>query len=691
MKFSEFARRRSSLVIGLVLGLVTFALYLPIVRDDFVYYDDQGYLLYNTHVNKGLSWPDIVWAFKSGEQANWHPLTWISHMVDCQFFGLNPAGHHFTNVLFQTVNTLLVFFLLKQMTGKIWPSAFVAAFFGWHPLHVESVAWASERKDVLSAFFWLLTMMAYVKYVKKPRVDFYLLALVLFACALMSKPMAVTLPFALLLLDFWPLNRLAPAGTSTSQNAGADIPVEKCRSSWPRGVFLVFEKLPFFALTAADCLVTYLVQNHGKAVLSISALPFSYRLANALWSYLRYVSNTFCPSGLAIIYPYKAHLPVALVGSSIVLLVVWSVLFLWWRKKFPYLLTGWFWFLGTLIPTIGLVQVGAQAMADRYMYIPSIGLFILIVWSANDLIHFHPSSRKSVLFIGTVALAACVAATSMQISYWRNTITLFAHAIEVTGDNPVAYYNLGAGYESDGDLASALALYEKSVELSPNYLPSQFGLGRLRLENGNYQEAESHFDSARQMAGWDAQSEFDLALALVKAGRSTEDLGRLRMLVQNDPNDPKNHFHLGFILQKATNTDEAILEFSNALQLQPDYSDARYGLADALITTGRTNEALAQYRAEVKLHSNDPEAHYNLGLALLDNHQFADAEKEFTVELQLSPAELRAHYRLAQALADEGKFTDAVTQYHETLRILPNFPDAKRELNALLAAHPGLK
>ena len=691
MKFSEFARRRSSLIICLVLGLVTFALYLPIVRNDFVYYDDQGYITDNPHVSKGLSWPNIAWAFKSGEQANWHPLTWISHMADCQFFGLNPAGHHFTNVLFQTVNTLLVFFLLKQMTGKIWPSAFVAAFFGWHPLHVESVAWASERKDVLSAFFWLLTMMAYVRYVKKPRVDIYLLALVLFACALMSKPMAVTLPFALLLLDFWPLNRFVPAGTSTNQNAGADVPVEKRSSPWLRGVFLVFEKLPFFALTAADCLITYLVQNHGNAVLPMTALPFSYRLANALWSYLRYVSSTFYPSGLAIIYPYKAHLPVALVGSSIVLLVVWSVLFLCWRKKFPWLLTGWFWFLGTLIPAIGLVQVGAQSMADRYMYIPSIGLFILIIWSANDLIHFHPSSRKFVLFIGTVALAACVAATSLQISYWRNTITLFAHAIEVTGDNPVAYCCLGAGYEDNGDQATALALYQKSVEIEPNYLPAQFRFGLSLLKNGNYQAAETHFDSARKMAGWNPQMEFNVAVALVKAGRSTEGLGDLRTLVQNEPNDPQNHYYLGFALEKATNTSEAILEFSNALQLQPGYSEARYGLADALITAGRTNEALAQYRTEVKLHSNDPEAHYNLGLTLLDNHQFADAEKEFTVELQLSHAELRAHYRLAQALAGEGKFADAVSQYHETLRILPDFPDAEKELNALLAAHPELK
>jgi tetratricopeptide (TPR) repeat protein len=687
MKVFEFARRRPSLAIGLILGLVTFALYLPIVRNSFVIYDDQAYITNNAHVIKGLCWSNIVWAFTANEQGNWHPLTWISHMADCQFFGLNPAGHHLTNALFHTANTLLVFFLVKQMTREIWASAFMAAFFGWHPLHVESVAWAAERKDVLCAFFWLLTMMVYVKYVRKPSIATYLMALALFACALMSKPMAVTLPFALLLLDFWPLNRLAPAGQK------ADIHLsDQTRGGPPRtGLFLVVEKLPFFALTLADSYLTFLAQKNSGAVLSASILPFSYRLANALWSYLRYVSSSLCPTGLSIIYPYRIHLPVGLVTVSIMLLVIWSFLFLLWRKKFPYLLVGWFWFLGTLVPTVGLVQVGAQSMADRYMYIPSIGLLMIVVWSLKDLIHFYPGSRNYCVGIGAAALAACLVATSVQIQYWCNTVTLFTHAIKVTGDNSVAYFCLGLAYEKADDLPDALVLYKKSVDIEPGYYPSQFALARTLLANGDYQSAEPHFDSAKAMKSRDPELELVWGMTLLKAERNMEGMNHLRTAVQMKPDSPQNHYYLGFAMQKLTNTEGAILEFSNALRLQPDYSDARYGLAAALTTAGRTNEALAQYRAEENLHPNDPESHYNLGLAFMDNQEFAEAEKEFVLELQLSPAELKAHYRLAQAFAGEHQFTEAAAQYDEALRILPDFPDAKKELDALLAEHPGLK
>jgi tetratricopeptide (TPR) repeat protein len=694
MKVIESGRRRPALVISLALGLVTFLLYLPIVRNGFVHYDDEGYITDNAHVSQGLSWPGVVWAFKSNEQSNWHPLTWISHMADCQMFGLNPAGHHFINVLFHTANTLLVFFLMRQMTRENLASALVAAFFGWHPLHVESVAWAAERKDVLSAFFWLLTMMVYVRYVRRPAAATYLLALVLFAAALMAKPMAVTLPFVLLLMDYWPLNRLTPAvpagGTESSNQSPSDY--------WRTGAFLVLEKLPFFALTLADSYLTFLAQKNGGSVLSISALPFSYRFVNALWSYLRYVSNTFYPNGLSIIYPYKANLPVGLVTVSILLLVIWSVLFVLWRKKSPYLLVGWLWFLGTLIPTIGFIQVGAQSMADRYMYIPSIGLFIIVVWGARDLMQVNPGLRKIFLVAGTAALALCLVATSWQITYWRNTATIFVHAINVTGDNPVAYFTLGTEYERAGDRNDALTLYKKSVETGPNYYPAEFNLGRMLLENGDDQAARSHFKYAKGLNGGDPLLEFNWGLLLLKAGRNEEGSNHLQTAVQMlrtasqvDPGSSEYHFYLAGALQKLARTPEAIQEYSNVLRLDPDYPEARYGLAAALITAGRTNEAIGQYRNEVTLHVNDPEAHYNLGLALLENQQFGDAEKEFAIELQQSPAELKAHYRLAQARAGEHQYAAAAAQYREALQILPDFADAKKELAALLAAHPELK
>jgi tetratricopeptide (TPR) repeat protein len=689
----ESARNHSALVIGLILGLATLGLYAPLLHHDFIDYDDNGYITDNPMVTRGVSWPGIVWAFSSFEQGNWHPLTWISHMLDCQLYGLNPAGHHLTNALLHTANTLLVFFLLRQMTGKIWPSAFVAALFGWHPLHVESVAWASERKDVLCAFFWLLTMMAYVSYSKKPRPGMYLLALLSLACSLMSKPMAVTLPCVLLLLDFWPLKRWSPS-TGISLPDPAFVPTPALTNPanwWRRGVFLIMEKSPFFLLCLVDCWVTFVAQKNVGAVLSVSALPFSYRLANALWSYLRYISKTLCPTGLSLVYPYKAHLPLALVGVSIGLLVIWSALFWKWRRRFPYLLTGWFWFLGTLVPTIGLIQVGAQSMADRYMYIPSIGLFVLIVWGMNDLMHVYPRWQTSLRTAGIAALAACLVATSLQIRYWQNTLRLFTHTVEVTGDNGVAYYCLGLVLENNGNYAAALDLYQRSVAAAPDYYPAQFGLGSMLMEKGDFSNARPHLDSAEKLDQHDPKLEFDLGMILLKAEKNRESIDHLRSAVAWAAGNPKYHAGLGLALQKLTNTSEAIEQFSNALALQPDYSDARYGLASVLTATGRTNEAIAQYEVEVRQHGNNPEALYNLGLALLENHQFAAAQAEFERELQLGPKDIRAHYRLAQALAGQGQFANAVAQYHGVLQSLPNFADAKQELATLLAAHPELK
>jgi tetratricopeptide (TPR) repeat protein len=681
MKVIESARQRPSLLLGLILCLVTLALYAPMLQNDFINFDDEGYITDNPWVTKGLTGPGILWAFHSFEQGNWHPLTWISHMIDCQLFGLHPAGHHLVNALYHTANTLLVFLLLRQMTGKIWPSAFVAALFGWHPLHVESVAWASERKDVLCAFFWLLTMMAYVSYVRRPRPTIYLLALVLFACSLMAKPMAVTLPFVLLLMDFWPLKRWEPGQVNGLPDG----------MWWKRSIQLAVEKLPFLFLCLSDCWITFVAQKKVGAVLSVAALPFSYRLGNALWSYLRYVSNIVCPAGLSIIYPYKAHLPVVLVTISIALLIVWSGLFLLWRQRFPYLLAGWFWFLGTLVPTIGLVQVGAQAMADRYMYIPSIGLFILIVWGMADLMQHYPRWQNGVRFLGAAALALCLVTTSLQIRYWRSSIALFSHAVEVTGDNGVAYYCLGLSCEQHGDHDAALTLYEKAVAAAPDYYPSQYGLGNMLLGNGDFTNAEAHLDLAERMDQRDPKLEFNLGMILLNAGKDAEGLSHLQTATRLAAENPRYHAFFAFALLKETNTDGAIEQFNRALALQPDYPYARYGLASVLAAVGRTNDAIEQYQTEVKQHENDPETHYNLGLALQDYRQLNLAEAEFQRQLQIAPKDFRANYRLGQVFAAEGRFAEAIAQYRTALKILPDFADAQKEMGAILSSHPDLK
>ena len=389
--------KKKSLLICLLLALVTLAVYWPVTSHQFIIFDDDDYITDNSHVTAGLTWPGIVWAFKTDHAANWHPLTWISHMADCQIYGVKPGGQHLTNVLFHIANTLLLFFLLKQTTGALWRSAFVAAFFAWHPLHVESVAWAAERKDVLSTFFWLLTLMAYARFVTLSKVQsqkskvFYILALLLFACGLMSKPMVVTLPFVLLLLDFWPLER---------------FPLSAFR--FPLFFRLVIEKIPFFALSFAGSLVTYLVQKTNGAVSGVSIFS---RAESVLLTYARYISKTFWPADLSIVYPYRYSWPAIFVIGTALLLVIWSALFIYRAKKNPYLVVGWFWFFGTLVPTIGVVQVGAQSMADRYMYIPSIGLFIIVVWGANDLFNnLWPEKRKFLPLLGGAAMISAVPA-----------------------------------------------------------------------------------------------------------------------------------------------------------------------------------------------------------------------------------------------------------------------------------------
>jgi hypothetical protein len=544
MSAAHFTRKQLTAVICLALAVGTLLVYLPMLGHGFVNYDDPDYITNNPHVKAGLTWPGIVWAFQSSDASNWHPLTWISHMVDCQLFSLNPAGHHLTNLLFHTTNVLLLFLLLNQLTGALWRSAFVAALFAWHPLHVESVAWASERKDVLSAFFWMLTLLAYTRYAEKLKVHppssdsgatrspkskvFYFLALFLFACGLMSKPMVVTLPFVLLLLDFWPLQRFT---------------IYDLRFTITR---LIGEKIPFFALTIASCIITRLVQ--GGALWSTASLHFSFRLANALMSYVRYISKMFWPTDLALIYPYPHHWPLAGVIIVTVLLVMWSVLFLWWAKRFPYLAVGWFWYLGTLVPAIGLVQVGIQSMADRYTYLPGIGLFIIVAWALNDLLNSHPQKAKIAAVAGSLALAGCLAATSIQLNYWRNSVELFRHTVRVTTDNYAAADCLGKALEETGLVAQPAQLYAEAVRIEPDYPMSQFDLGMILLEQGRADEASNHLAAAAQLAPRNPVMQFDFGTYLLQHGKPGEAASYFKAALAAKPDFPEAKRELAKLL-----------------------------------------------------------------------------------------------------------------------------------------------
>jgi tetratricopeptide (TPR) repeat protein len=574
----------------------------------------------------------------------------------------------------------LLCILLNQMTGALWRSAFVAALFAWHPLHVESVAWASERKDVLSALFWLLTTMAYVRYVRELGADhrksrtWYYAALGGFALGLMCKPMLVTLPCVLLLLDFWPLNRRRP----TPHPDGAIIQPEP----WAG---LIIEKLPFFALAGAASVVTYLVQATGGAVTSLEVITPSARLANALLAYCRYLGKTFWPTDLAIIYPYVKHWPPGLVLAAAALLAALSTVFLLRAQRNPWLIVGWLWFLGTLVPTIGLVQVGSQAMADRYMYIPGIGLFILVVWGAADLFAASPRGRMVLGAIGLGALAACVAVTRVQIRCWSNGETLFRHAVEVTKGNYIALNGLGGAVDHLGRKDEALDLYFQSVALNPHYPEGQYNLGTSLIDHGRIEDAVAHLRLAIADNPRYAQAQNNLGKALLKLGHLDEAVAHLSQAVALSPDYAEAHYNLGTLLLMQSKLPDAIGEFSVALRLKPAYAEAHSNLGIALMRLGRTAEGAEQLAEALRLDPTNPQAHSNLGIALLQQNRPAEAAGQLSEAARLDPSNPGIRYHLGLALAQQGQLAEAIAQYREAARLKPDYPDALDALAWTLA------
>jgi hypothetical protein len=532
--FTVPERQRATLI-SLLLALVTLAIYWPATHFDFINYDDPDYIFFSTPLQHGLNRDAVIWAFTTDHASNWHPLTWISHALDITFYGMNPGGHHFTSLLLHAANAALLFLVLWQLTGAQWRSALVAALFAWHPLHVESVAWISERKDVLCAFFCLLTLSAYAKYAVRDRergaanssvrrsTIFYFLALISFALALLSKPMAVTLPFVLLLVDFWPLNRFS--------------------ISAPK-IFL--EKIPFLIVAALDCLATFWAQKQSNAVVSSAALPFSDRLTNALVSYVLYLWKMIWPVNLAVPYPYSREWSFGIAAAAALLLLLISAVALAQARRRPFLIVGWLWFLGMLVPVIGLVQVGIQFMADRYSYLPLIGIFIMAAWAIPEAWAHWP--RPGLIF-GAVTggiLFFLMAGAETQLQYWRNSIALFSHTVAVTSNNILAEYNLAEAYSRMGDEEQALAHYQAALAIHPNRVEAQYN-----------SQAETHFN---------------LGLIYNAQKKWTEADAQFRAFLRDRPNEAIGHSALGLLLVREGRLDEATEEFRKALRLRSSNS-----------------------------------------------------------------------------------------------------------------------
>jgi tetratricopeptide (TPR) repeat protein len=665
-------------VVCLALFFGTLLLFGRVIGHDFVNYDDPGYVTANEHVQAGLGADTLRWAFTTGEVSNWHPLTWISHTLDWTLFGRSPAGHHAPSLLWHAAGAVLAFLTLRRMTGAFWTSAFCAALWAWHPLRVESVAWIAERKDVLSGFCGWLALWAYAGYAARSREGksaagrWYALAFIAFAVGLMCKPMLVTLPCVLLLLDFWPLRR----------SGAASVP-----RAWPR---LLAEKVPFFALSAASSVVTYLVQQKGGSV--SAALSLDARLANAAVAVARYLGKFIWPFDLAVLYPYppSGRWSADFVFGAIMLLAAISGLALWqWRRR-PWLAVGWLWFLGTLVPVIGLVQVGLQSMADRYTYLPIIGVQLALLWTVREFAA-RPSLRPAMFAAVGAVLLGCAVRTWDQLAVWKNSFTLFDHAVRVTDRNYLAYNNLGIWLLDEHRPDEAIAAYRESLAINPAYEEALNNLGHALAEKGLAREAAGYYRAALRTKPDLIEAHNNLGNALSDLGQIDEAIQEYEFVLARRPRHADALNNYGVALAMKGRTVEAVERITAALRLKPDDVSAHSNLGNVYAMTGRPADAIAEYRRALALRPDDARVCNNLGNVLAEKGDLAGAVEHYEKALRLEPMNPEAHTNLGVALAKLGRRDEAIRHLQTALQQRPDYPQAQSLLQALTAPLPNGK
>ncbi|MBW2570177.1 MAG: tetratricopeptide repeat protein [Deltaproteobacteria bacterium] len=571
------------LIISLLLIAAILISYWQVKDFDFICFDDKPYVTENRRVQSGLTVKGFIWAFTTFHASNWHPLTWLSHMLDCELYGLNPMGHHWTSLQIHIANTLLLFFILQYMTGALWRSAFVAALFALHPLHVESIAWVAERKDVLSTFFGMLALLSYCRYAKQPTLAGYLLIILFLSMGLMAKPMLVTLPFLLLLLDFWPLERLR------------FVTVFR----------LVLEKIPLFVPVIISSCLTFMAQQSSGAVKSLESFPLTVRAANAFVSYASYAVKAIWPHNLTVFYPHPGNsLPLWQVFGAILLVGGASVLAIRSLKKYPYIAVGLFWYLGTLVPVIGLIQVGPQAMADRYTYIPMTGLFIIIAWGFSDLsTKWH--YRKIVLTLFAVIILSVLAvSTFFQLGYWRSSIALFEYAVNITENNYLAHNNLGAALLEKGKFDKAVLHIKESLRIEPGCKAALYNLGAALSAQGKLDKAVLHYNDVLKI----------------------------------NPEDAIVHNNLADVLSVQGKLDEAVLHYNKALKINSDHADAHCSLGSLLARQNKFKEAIFHLAEAIRINPDYAEAYNEIGVILFQQGKYKKAEVFFSKAVQIKPS-----------------------------------------------------
>jgi tetratricopeptide (TPR) repeat protein len=649
--------KKNTLLICIVLAGATFVAFEQVRNNDFIYYDDDIYVTENPQVQKGLSFESLAWAFTTSHSGYRHPMTWLSHELDCTLFGVNPAGHHLMSVGFHIANVILLFLILKVMTGSasspqagaIWPSAFVAALFGLHPLMVESVAWAAERKNVLSTFFAFLTIAAYVRYVRKPVWSRYLFVMLIFAAGLLSKPMLVTIPCVLILLDYWPLARLNSKF--------------KIRNS-------VIEKIPLFLLSLVSSVITIIDQKYWGAMERGANYSLMTRLENAFVAYASYILKIFCPKNLAVLYPHPGDtllLWQSISAFIVILLITVCVCWLGFKKR--YLLVGWLWFLGTLVPVIGLVQVGSQAMANRYIYLPSIGIFIIIAWGGNELFSRLKYCKTLIIFAVPIILISLIVATRHEVSYWKNSMTLFKHTLEITKNNFVTYNNYGCALKDSGFYDLAIENFNESLRIKPDYVTAVNNLGMALRDQGKTDQAIALWEKALEMEPSNPNVNANLGLTFAMQGQYEKAIEHFNRAIEKKPDLLHANYILGFIYQKMGNYPLAEKNFIQAIEVQPNDVNAINDLGTVYGLQGRLDEAIQKWNETLALNPDSMSAHLNVAFALFQKNQPAAAIEHFNAALRLDPNQPDVLMALADSYIATGKPDQAIKAAEKALNL----------------------
>lgn len=670
-RFKSFTQRYSTILVCLFLVATVIVVYGQTLGHDFVYFDDNRYVTENARVRSGITLDNIRWAFTTLHLEFWHPLTWLSLMLDSQIFGVKPGGYLFTNLVLHLLNSLLLFAFFKKATGSVWPSGLVAALFALHPLHVESVAWIAQRKDVLSTFFWILTMLCYLWWVRRPGFKTYLAVLLSLTCGLMAKSMLITLPFVLLLMDYWPLGRL-PSDSII-------------RTFWPALRSRLKEKVPLFAVAGIAGVLTVFAQQSGGGIKSTAAVSVADRISNALISYVAYLIKMVWPVKLACFYPFPDSFSPWQVGGALFLLILITGLTVRSARRHPFAVVGWLWYLGTLVPVIGLVKIGAFSMADRYSYVPLVGIFIVIIWGVPELLAGVTHRKVVLACLATLTLTMCTLTAAKQVRYWQDGFRLFTRAREVTSNNWFAHIALGRDLLRREKLNAAIEQFSETLRLKPNYIPAYIMLGVAYARQNKMSEAIAYLTRAERMNPNLADVQESLGIVYQQQGDAEKAIRSFKKTLELEPQNATAHKYLGNLMAARGELDAAGNHYAESLRIKPGDARVHNNLGLILEKQGKNEKAIEQYRAALKIEPANADAHFNLANVKVRQNQLNEAAGHYRKALAIKPDFLQALINLALVYASQKDYEQSISLLIQSAKLQPDNPAIYYNLAGLYA------